>query len=76
MEENKSYNYEILLEKGKKLLKDYSSKDSSEINILNIIDGDTLEWSHSKILNILFSKIHIKNERDNFISKKIRNRKY
>ena len=37
MEENKSYNYEILLEKGKKLLKDYSSKDSSEINILNII---------------------------------------
>ncbi|KMV75885.1 hypothetical protein PSAG_04742 [Fusobacterium animalis D11] len=68
MEENKSYNYEILLEKGKKLLKDYSSKDSSEINILNIIDGDTLEWSHSKILNILFSKIHIKNERDNFLT--------
>jgi len=38
-----------LIEKSKDLMKDYLSRDSSELNILNIIDKATDEHNHSKI---------------------------
>ena len=57
-----------LIEKSKDLMKDYLSRDSSELNILNIIDKATDEHNHSKILNILFTKIHTKNGRDSFLT--------
>ena len=57
-----------LIEKSKDLMKDYLSRDSSELNILNIIDKATDEHNHSKILNILFTKIHTKNGRGSFLT--------
>ena len=57
-----------LIEKSKDLMKDYLSRDSSELNILNIIDKATDEHNHSKILNILFTRIHPKNGRDSFLT--------
>nr|WP_314656543.1 PD-(D/E)XK nuclease family protein [uncultured Fusobacterium sp.] len=57
-----------LIDKSKDLMKDYLSRDSSEINILNAINQDTIEHNHSKILNVLFSKIHTKNGRDSFLT--------
>ena len=57
-----------LIEKSKDLMKDYLSRDSSELNILNIIGKAADEHNHSKILNTLFTKIHPKNGRDSFIT--------
>lgn len=57
-----------LIEKSKDLMKDYLNRDSSELNILNVIGKATDEHNHSKILNILFTKIHPKNGRDSFLT--------
>ena len=57
-----------LIEKSKDLMKDYLSRDSSELNILNIIGKAADEHNHSKILNTLFTKIHPKNGRDSFLT--------
>ena len=71
MGENKEFDnkkFKELIDKSKDLMKDYLRRDSSELNLLNVIDEDTYEWNHSKILNTLFTKIHIKNEKDNFLT--------
>lgn len=57
-----------LIEKSKDLMKDYLSRDSSELNILNIIGKAADEHNHSKILNTLFTKIHTKNGRNSFLT--------
>ena len=71
MEENKEFDnkkLKELIEKSKDLMKDYLSRDSSELNILNVIGKAADEHNHSKILNILFTKIHTKNGRDSFLT--------
>lgn len=71
MEENKEFDnkkLKELIDKSKDLMKDYLSRDSSELNILNIIGKVADEHNHSKILNTLFTKIHPKNGRDSFIT--------
>lgn len=71
MEKNKEFDnkkLKELIEKSKDLMKDYLSRDSSELNILNIIGKAADEHNHSKILNILFTKIHTKNGRDGFLT--------
>lgn len=57
-----------IIEKSKDLMKDYLSRDSSELNILNIIGKAADEHNHSKILNTLFTKIHPKNGRNSFLT--------
>lgn len=71
MEENKEFDnkkLKELIEKSKDLMKDYLSRDSSELNILNIIGKAADEHNHSKILNTLFTRIHPKNGRDSFLT--------
>ena len=71
MEENKEFDnkkLKELIDKSKDLMKDYLSRDSSELNILNIIGKAADEHNHSKILNTLFTKIYPKNGRDSFLT--------
>lgn len=70
MEENEEFDNEKLkkiINKSKDLMKDYLSRDSSEINILNIIKLDAAEHNHSRILNFLFNDFQIKNFKNNFL---------
>ena len=71
MGENKEFDtkkLKELIDKSKDLMKDYLSRDSSELNILNIIGRAADEHNHSKILNTLFTRIHPKNGRDSFLT--------
>ena len=50
MGENKEFDnkkFKELIDKSKDLMKDYLRRDSSELNLLNVIDEDTYEWNHS-----------------------------
>lgn len=67
MGENKEFDnvkLKKMIDKSKDLMKDYLSRDSSELNILNVINQDSAERNHSRILNFLFNDIQIKNNKE------------